>query len=97
MKFEKVGMDPTSCHPKPRPTTLRISCFSTSSSTRPLYYLSNSPTVIFIVMDSKPSRPKPNLAKLMGVMHMGVADMVMDMDVDNKVADMVMNIPFRTK
>ena len=48
-------------------------------------------------MDSKPSRPNPSLAKLMGVMHMGVADMVMDMDVDNKVADMVMNIPFRTK
>ena len=43
----------------------------------------------------QPSRPNPNLAKLMRVMHMEVAkvaDMVIDMEVD-KVADMVVNVP----
>ena len=47
----------------------------------------------------QPSRPNQNLAKLIGVMHMEVdqvVDMMMDMEVD-KVADMVMKILFRTK
>ena len=76
-----------------------ISC---PSSSRPTLVINCS---VFLHIDCygfktfQLSRPNQNIAKLIGVMHMEVdqvVDMMMDMEVD-KVADMVMKILFRTK
>ena len=76
--------------------------FSCPSSSRPTLVINCS---AFLHIDCygfktfQLSRPNQNIAKLIGVMHMEVdqvVDMMMDMEVD-KVADMVMKILFRTK
>ena len=70
--------------PQDREVNFKIFFFSCPSSSRPT--LVTDCYGMLTVRDSKPSRPNRNLAKVRRMMHMEMADMMMDMEVD-KVDD----------